>query len=317
MNSYKEGRAVFMGTPSFVIPVLSALLDSDYDVVGVYTQPDRPIGRNKRLAAPPVKQFAIEMGLRVFQPTTLKNEGTQRKLEALCPDIVIVAAYRLFLPSKILRTPKWGCLNIHPSLLPRYRGSSPVVEAILNGDRSTGVTVMKIDEGMDTGPVIAQQNTLIDDQESATELTVRLFEQGASLLMKILPDWTAGSIQGISQDESKATLTTRLTKGNGEIDWTNDAETIARQIRAYKTWPGTYTRWNGKQLKIIEASVSKELSLDSSGPGRVASLIDGGVGVITGHGVIKLRSLQLEGKREVATLDFTLGHSAFIGSTLG
>lgn len=187
LNSYKEGRAVFMGTPYFVIPVLSALLDSDYDVIGVYTQPDKPIGRSKQLIAPPVKQFAIEKGLCVFQPTTLKSEVTQQKLESLSPDIVIVAAYRLFLPTKILRAPKWGCLNIHPSLLPRYRGPSPVVGAILNGDRSTGVTVMKIDEGMDTGPVIAQQDTLIGDQETATELTVRLFEQGASLLKKILP----------------------------------------------------------------------------------------------------------------------------------
>ena len=176
---------------------------------------------------------------------------------------------------------------------------------------------MKIDEGMDTGPVIAQQDTLIGEQETATELTVRLFEQGASLLMKILPGWTTGSIQGISQDESQATLTTRLTKGNGEIDWTSNAETIARQILAYKAWPGTYTRWNGKQLKIIEASVSNELPLNPSATGIVTSLINGGVGVITGLGVIELRILQLEGKRAVATLDFTLGHSDFIGSTLG
>ena len=306
-----------MGTPEFAVPVLSALVDEGHNLVGVYTQPDRPTGRGKRLAAPPVKRFAIERGLRVFQPQSLKADVTQQELISLSLDVVVVAAYRLFLPSKILSAPRWGCLNIHPSLLPRYRGPSPVAGAILNSDAVTGVTVMKIDEGMDSGPIVAQRETPIGDQETAEELTARLFEEGAALLVEVLPSWTEGDVQPAPQDESQATVTSRLSKEYGDINWTSDAETIARQVRAYRPWPGTYTRWDGKLLKITEAVASQETAPDTPATGLVTSLADRGVGAVTGHGILELRSLQLEGRREAAAADFVLGHSDFVGSILG
>ena len=306
-----------MGTPEFAVPVLSALLDGCHDLVGVFTQPDRPTGRGKRLAAPPIKRFAIERGLRVFQPPSLKAEAAQEELVSLSPDVVVVAAYRLFLPLSVLEAPRWGCLNIHPSLLPRYRGPSPVAGAILNGDAVTGVTVMKIDEGMDSGPIVAQRETPIGDQETAEELTARLFEEGAALLVDVLPPWTAGDIQAAPQDESQATLTSCLSREDSEIDWTSDAETIVRQVRAYRPWPGAYTRWNGKLLKIIEAVATEDTAPDSSKIGLVTSLFDGGVAVVAGHGVLELSRLQLEGRREAVAADVVLGHSDFVGSTLG
>ena len=247
-------RAVFMGTPEFAVPTLVSLLDAGCEIVGVYTQPDRRSGRGRRLTSPPVKQAAIERGLPVFQPASLRRDADARQqLASLNPDLILVVAYGLFLPADTLDVPPLGALNIHPSLLPKHRGPSPVATAILEGDTTTGATLMQLDEGMDSGPIIAQRETTIGEDETAEDLTVRLFEMGARLLADTLPRWRTGEFAPVPQSEGDTTITRLFRREDGEINWTRPADYIARQIRAYHPWPGTYTPWNGKQLKVHQA----------------------------------------------------------------
>ena len=310
-------RIVFMGTPDFAVPVLSALLDAAYEVVGVYTRPDKPAGRGKQPMASAVKQHALARGLPVFHPVSLRPQQVQRELASLSPDVMIVAAYGLLIPSGILDLPPLGCLNIHPSLLPRYRGPSPVASAILNGDPVTGVTIIKLDEGMDTGPIIACQETPVGPQENAEDLTTRLFQMGASVLMEVLPQWMRGEIRERVQDETQATVTRRLSREDGEIDWGLGAVHIARQVLAYYPWPGSYTRWMGKLLKVIDASAIELEAATSHPPGVVVSLPDGGLGITTGEGILEVRRLQMEGRRGLGAREFAQGQRDFPGSTVG
>ena len=237
MNEQAGGsplRVVFMGTPAFAVPALGALLEMGCDIAGVYTQPDRRSGRGRRLSAPPVKQAAIERGLPVFQPASLRrDEEARRQIAALEPDLIVVAAYGLFLPAETLVVPSLGALNIHPSLLPRHRGPSPVATAILEGDTATGVTIMQLDEGMDSGPIVAQRETEIGAEETAEDLTSRLFSMGAELLTETIPKWSATETAPTPQDDSEATITRLLRREDGKIDWTQPAEHISRQVRAY------------------------------------------------------------------------------------
>ncbi len=319
-------KIVFMGTPSFAIPALDALLRAGNDVVGVFTKPDRRSGRGRRLHPTPVRAFAEERGLSVFTPKSLRGDrAAQAQIAALAPDAIVVVAYGLFLPPAILAAPRLGCLNIHPSLLPRYRGPSPVVSAILRGDNMTGVTIMLLDEGMDTGPVLAQVGTRIGATETAESLTSRLFEMGAELLAETLPDWSAGRIQPKSQDERAATVTRLLRREDGLLDWTRGADCIERRIRAFDPWPGAYTRWRGQTLKILRAAPSDAGSNTSAGdestmakpPGTVVRLPLSGIGVVTGAGVLEILSVQLEGRRASSVEDFARGQQDFIGSALG
>ena len=309
-------KIVFMGTPGVAVPVLSAVLDAGHDVVGVYTQPDRRAGRGRRLVAPEVKTFALERGLPVSQPASLRrDEDARRHLSGLAPDVIIVAAYGLLLPPDVLQIPPLNCLNVHPSLLPRHRGPSPVVTAILDGEVDTGVTVMQLDEGMDTGPIVAQRKTEIDPDETGQGLTSRLFEMGSELLVESLPGWTRGELEAQPQDDSRATVTTRLKRENGEIDWGRPAEYTARQVRAYHPWPGSFTRWQGRVLKILEAqAVDPESTVES---GHAISLEGGGLGVGTADGILELRRVQLEGRRPVSTAELLAGHPDIVGSVLG
>ncbi|MCI0441091.1 MAG: methionyl-tRNA formyltransferase, partial [Chloroflexi bacterium] len=318
-NAHRGGtaiklRIVFMGTPGFAVPVLDALVDAGYDVVGVYTQPDRETGRGKRLTPPPTKQAALEKGIPVFQPKSLRrDEGARRALISLGPDLIVVAAYGLLLPPEVFDTPRLKTLNVHPSLLPKHRGPSPVASAILSGDEVTGVTIMQIAEGMDSGPILAQRQTPIAPDETADALTERLFQMGAQLLVEVIPRWESGGIQPQPQDESQATVTKLLSREDGEIDWQRPADYIARQVRAYHPWPGTFTRWQSKTLKIIEASAAE----GSAPPGRVVSLPGGEIGVGTSRGVLVLKQVQLEGKRAVSAREFVQGYRDFTASQLG
>ena len=308
---------VFMGTPASAVPVVSALLDQGYDVVGVLTRPDRPAGRGRRVAPPEVKRFALTLGLRVLQPSSLRrDEAARRELASLRPDVIVVAAYGLLLPPQVLELPRLGCLNVHPSLLPRYRGPSPAASAILNGDPVTGVTIMLIDEGMDSGPTLAQRETLIGADETTSALTARLLQMGASLLMEVLPRWQQGGIEARPQDESSATITRRLTKEDGKIDWGRSAEHIARQVRAYHPWPGAFTYWRGRLLKVREAAAIDRKGGPGASPGKVISLPDM-VGIVTGEGVLGLQRVQLEGRRAVTGHEFVRGHPDFVAATLG
>ena len=308
-------RVVFMGTPAFAVPALDALADAGHDIVGIYTQPDRRSGRGRRVTAPPVKRAALDRGLSVYQPASLRrDEGSRREIGSLQPDLIVVAAYGLFLPAETLAVPPLGALNIHPSLLPKHRGPSPVATAILGGETVTGVTVMLLDEGMDSGPIVAQMETEIGDEETAEELTSRLFDIGAKLLADTIPLWQAGEISPKQQRESEATITRLLKREDGEIDWTGPADHIARQVRAYYPWPGTFTHWNGKQLKIHETSV---VAMDRTGaPGTVVEVPEG-VAVVAGEGALPLLRVQMEGRQATGITDFVRGYREFVGSRLG
>ena len=302
-----------MGTPDFAVPVLSRLAEAGHEIAAVFSQPDRPAGRGRKLVPTPTKRFAGERGLEVRQPSLLRSEAECAGLASLSPEVVVVAAYGLFLPPEALEIPPLGCLNIHPSLLPRYRGPSPVVSAIINGEDETGVTVMKLDEGMDSGPLLAQARVPIAERETGPELTRRLFDLGASLLADTLDGWASGSIRAMPQDESQATFTPLVKKEDGEIDWTDNAERIKRMVRAYEPWPGTFTYWDGKLLKILGAST---MGSDAR-PGYVVGLDDGGVGIGTGDGLLVVNKLQNEGRRPSDAQDFVRGYPEFVGAELG
>ena len=309
-------KIVFMGTPGFAAPVLSALMDAGHDVAGVYTQPDRPSGRGRRSRPSGVKTLAVERGLRLFQPQSLRrDEAARRELASLGPDLIVVAAYGLYIPADVLAAPRLGCLNIHPSLLPLYRGPSPVASAILNGNCLTGVTVMVVTERMDAGPIVAQKETPIGPEETTPELTARLFQMGAELLLEVLPAWHRGDIRPLEQDESRATLTRRLSRDDGRIDWSRPAEEISRRARAYDPWPGSFTHWRGKMLKLSAVSVVPSPQR-AAGPGEVVPT-PGGVGIGTGDGLIAPGSLQIEGRRPVEPVEFSRGYRDFVGAILG
>lgn len=302
-----------MGTPEFAVPVAERLLKAGHRLVGVYTQPDRPAGRGRRTGPTPVKRFALERELAVFQPKSLADAETRAAMAALKPDASIVAAYGKLLPRPVLDIPRFGCLNIHPSLLPRHRGASPVASAILSGDQATGVTVMLLDEGLDTGPVLAQMQAQIGRDETADSLTRRLFEMGAELTVEVLRGLAEGTIRPRAQREEDATMSTRLGREAGRIDWTSPAEQIALMVRAYHPWPGTFTTWNGRTIKILEASAVPD---NRDTPGTL-SATRGSIEVATGAGVLIVTRLQIEGRRAVSASEFVAGHHGLTGSIFG
>ena len=309
-------RVVFMGTPAFAVPTLDTLLRRGHDVVGVFTQPDRPAGRGRRLRPSPVKAFAEQHELPVFQPASLRNDPEARaEIAGLKPDAIVVAAYGLFLPRVVLETPRYGCLNIHPSLLPKYRGPSPVISAILEGEETSGVTIMLLDEGMDTGPILAQESVAIGSEETADELTGRLFEMGSDLLAQTLEEWVSGEITPSSQNDAEVTITRLLKRKDGLLDWSESASAIERRIRAFTPWPGTFTSWNGRTLKVLSGiAVSKDRGAD---PGTVLECEGGRVVVATGSGVLELLEVQMEGRARSKAADFARGQRDFVGSVLG
>jgi len=308
-------RVIFMGTPDFAVPSLAALLASGYDVVGVATQPDRPAGRGRKLSGSPVKRFADEHGLTVLQPTTLRSPEPLAALSALAPDVIAVAAYGLILPQSVLGIPPHGCLNVHGSLLPKHRGAAPIPAAILAGEDETGVTIMLMDAGMDTGPVLSQATCAIGPQDTAGTLTGKLAELGASLLTETLPRWLADEIVPQPQDDELASYAPMIRKADGRMNWTLSAEQIARLVQAYQPWPGSMTFWNGKPLKLLRVQAHPEEAVD--GPqGRVVARGDGAA-VVTGQGLLLLEELQLAGKRALPIGDFLRGRRGFIGSVLG
>ena len=304
-----------MGTPEFVIPVLEVLFKEGHQLAGVYCQPDKPSGRGRREEAPPVKEFALAHALPVFQPSSLRRSEAQDELASLAPEVIVVAAYGKILPPAVLQLPSLGCLNLHPSLLPRYRGASPVISAIIEGERVTGMSLMLLDEGMDTGPILAQREMKIAEEDNAESLTQRLFQLGAELLVELLPLWAQDKIQTRPQDESQATVSGRLSKEDGQMDWQLTAEALSRRVRALHPWPGTYTYWRGKLLKILETS-----PVEAQAQGEIGTVVrtpGGEVGVVTGGGLLVISRLQPEGRRAVGIQEFLQGYRDFVGSRLG
>ncbi|MDO8750965.1 MAG: methionyl-tRNA formyltransferase [Dehalococcoidia bacterium] len=310
-------RTVFMGTPEFALPVIEGLLTGDYQLVGVYTRPDQPAGRGRQPAPPPVKTYALSRGLPVFQPRSLRREEAVRELASLQPEVIVVAAYGRILPPEALAVPPRGVLNIHPSLLPKYRGPSPVITALLDGESVTGVTVMLLDEGMDTGNILAQRQTAILPHETAGELTHRLFRLGAELLLEVLPKWTAGELKPVPQEEAMATITRLYTKEDGDMDWSLPAAVLERRLRALQPWPGCYTRWEGKLLKVLDGAAAGEVS--TAPPGQVVALPRGSafaLAVAAGQGLLGLAEVQLEGRKAQAAEEFLRGYPRFVGVKL-
>lgn len=305
---------VFMGTPAFALPVLEAALALGARVAGVYTRPDKPQGRGLVMEAPPVKEFALARGLPVFQPPTLRSPAAQAELAALKPDLLLVAAYGRILPPEALAIPRKGAINVHPSLLPRYRGVSPVVTALLDGVEVTGVTLYLLDEGMDSGPILAQRQERVRADDTAESLTLRLFRLGAELTKDVLPRWLTGDIAPQPQDQAASTVTRPIAREDGEADWRLPAEALHRRLRAFTPWPGLFTRWKGRNLKIVDAAPLP----GAAEPGLVVPLDEPGIpcGVGTGEGVLGLKALLLEGKKELPAREFLLGYRSFVGSRL-
>ena len=315
-------RVIYMGTPAPVISALEALCRMpEVEVVAAVTPPDRERGRGRRSEPPPVKEAALRLGIPVLQPDSLRSQSAQNGLAELEPDVIVVAAYGKLLPAQVLDLPPNGCLNLHPSLLPRHRGPSPVATAILEGDETTGVSLMLLDEGMDTGPVIDQHLYTMTGEETAGELTGTLFDMGAELLAQNIGPWTRGELQAQPQDNALATVTRKLERIDGLTDWTLPAETLARRCRAYSPWPGLYTEWKGKALKLLEISLlpdSVSPELVEGRPGKVLSAIPAtAAAVATGNGLLGLSRLQLEGRRAVTAREFLAGYPDFIGAYLG
>ncbi len=318
MEKGMNRRIVFMGTPAFAVPALEALASSQFPVAAVYTQPDRPSGRGRRLVSSPVKEVAISRDIPVCQPESLKPQVVQDQLTALSPDVIVVAAYGLILPRTVLAIPTFGALNLHPSLLPRHRGPSPIASALLEGDDVTGVTIMLVQPRVDSGPVLSSRSLRIGPEDTTDSLTGELALMGADLLMENLGPWLDGRVQPRPQDESQATYSRMIPKGDAEIDWRLPALQIWRQVRAFHPWPGACTFWRGKRLKVLKSEPIPEGP--EARPGEVVQWKDrnGGMALAvgTGEGLLGLCRVQLEGRRETDAESFSLGRRDFVGAHL-
>lgn len=302
----KSFSLIFAGTPEFSVPALEALLASRHRIVAVYTQPDRPAGRGRQLAMSPVKECALRRGLPVEQPPTLRDPTALDRLATWSADLMIVVAYGLLLPAPVLRMPRLGCINIHASLLPRWRGAAPIQRAILAGDTRTGVTIMQMDEGLDTGPMLLERTTGIGARETAASLHDRLAALGADALLAALDSLAAGDLQPRVQPAAGATYATKLRKEEALIDWTRSAIEIDRQVRAFNPWPIAETRWNGRQLRIREAAAIETKA--GAAPGCVLAGGADGLDVATGDGVLRIARLQAPGRRTVSAAEFSNAH---------
>ena len=308
-------RIVFMGTPDFSVPCLRALVSSGHTVVGVICQPDKPVGRKQILQMPPVKQAALELGLPVFQPTTLRKGEGVKLLESLRPDLVIVVAYGKILPPDVLSFPQYGCINIHASLLPKYRGASPIHWAVMAGDSETGVTSMQMDEGMDTGDILLVKKLPIPINATTEEMFDRLSELGAELMLETIRALEKGGLHPIKQDEAAATQVGLLTKEMGLVDWNESALSIHNKIRGLYSWPGAYTYLNGKLLKLQTSRLTNEKSDAKAGTVVCANkklLVACGDGCC-----LELTELQPEGKKKMDAAAFLNGRGVEKGAVLG
>ncbi|MBI4296353.1 MAG: methionyl-tRNA formyltransferase [Chloroflexi bacterium] len=315
-------RIVFMGTPQFAVLPLEGLLLNRHQLVAVYTQPDRPAGRGQKLAVSPVKQVALDWHLPVVQPASLKDPEAVAQVAAFHPDVIVVAAYGLILPQTVLDIPRNGCLNIHPSLLPKYRGSAPVAGAILAGDEFAGTTIMRMEAGLDTGPILTQAQIAISPDDTTGRLTEKLSLVSAHLILETLIRWTRGELKSRSQSEAEATYTRPVLREHGEIDWHLPAVDIWRRVRAYHPKPGAYTWWQGKRLKIMAATpLPAEVGLEvgkvvATPVTDISGLAKQSFGVNTGEGILGILAVQLEGKQTVSADEFLRGQRGFVGVVL-
>ncbi|HSC33787.1 MAG TPA: methionyl-tRNA formyltransferase [Thermodesulfobacteriota bacterium] len=306
-------RIVFMGTPEFAVPSLKALAESRDEVAALVAQPDKPKGRGLKPAPPPTKIVAEQFGIPVLQPSGIRTEEFLKELAALNPDLICVAAYGKILPKAVLELPRFGCLNVHASLLPKYRGAAPVNWAIARGEKVTGITIMEMDEGMDTGDILLTREIPIDYDDTGETLTEKLSLAGAELLLQAIAELKKGYLQPLKQDETAATYAPMLKKKDGRVDWRKPAGEIRNQIRGMLPWPGAYTYSNGKMIKIYKAAVAE-------GEGKQGEVVDAPQGVLrvmTGEGALDILELQLEGGKRLDAKAFLSGRRIEPGAVLG
>lgn len=307
-------RIVYAGTPEFAVPALAALHGSAHQIVGVYTQPDRPAGRGRVLTASPVKRYAQEHGFAIEQPLNFRDPQTVAQLRSYAPDAMVVAAYGLILPQSVLDIPRFGCINIHGSLLPRWRGAAPIQRAVLAGDAETGVTIMRMEAGLDTGPMLRLQGIAIDAQDTSGTMHERLAALGAELLLAVLDDLPNALNHAQVQPTEGVTYATKLSKAEALLDWSLPAAQLDRQVRAFNPWPIAETRLHGEQLRIWQANVIE--TSHHAVPGTVLTATAAGIQVACGVGVLNLTQVQQAGRKLQAVADFIKSHS-FIGVQLG
>lgn len=307
-------KIIFIGTSKFGLPAFKALLlDPNFEIVLIITQPDRPIGRKQVIVSSPIKIAALESQTTVLQPEYIID--IKEKIALLKPDLIIVAAYAQLIPEEILNLPKFGCLNLHASLLPKYRGAGIIQTPILNGDEQTGVTVIKMDKGLDTGPILKQISIKIGQEDTAGALYDRMSLISADFLINTIKQYLAGKIIPAPQDASRASYAKKLTKSDGLIDWKKPAEYLEKFVRAMNPWPMAWTWWQGKQIKIISAQI-EPIEINSYKPGKTFKY-NNGLAVQCGENALIIKKLQLEGKNELASEEFLRGQKNFMGSVLG
>lgn len=299
-------KIIYAGTPDFAVAGLKALIDSEHEVVAVYTQPDRPAGRGRKLTPSPVKKLAVEHDIPVYQPVNFKAEGDRQQLIDLDADLMVVAAYGLILPKAILDAPRLGCINIHASLLPRWRGAAPIQRAILAGDKQTGITIMQMDIGLDTGDMLSKMACDITDEMTASQLHDQLMEMGGRALLEILPAIENQSVVAEKQDEAQVTYAEKLQKAEAKIDWQLSAEQIARQIRAFNAWPVSQTTYNDQVMRIWQAKALAQKT--SATPGQVIEVQKQSFHVATGDGVLEVTEIQMPGKKPMPVSAFLNAH---------
>ena len=308
-------KIVYMGTPDFAVAPLAALVENGYEVEAVITQPDKPKGRSGQMQFPPVKECALRHGLTVLQPVKIKTPEWVDKLRELKADVFVVAAFGQILSKEILDMPKYGCVNIHASLLPKYRGAAPINWAIINGEKETGVTIMQMNEGVDTGDMLSHVVVPIAPKETAESLFDKLAKAGAKLIVETLPKLEAGEIIPVPQDESQSSHVKMMNKSLGKIDWNQDAVVIERLVRGLNSWPSAYTYYQGKSVKLWDCDVVEAAA--KAVPGTIIAVAKDSFDVATGNGALRVLELQLEGKKRMDTKSFLLGNQWKTGIQLG
>lgn len=298
-------RVVFMGTPDFAVPVLEALTESKHEVVAVVTQPDKRKGRGKEMQYTPVKTAALNHGIEVYQPAKVKDEEFQNVLRDINADVIVVVAFGQILPPSIIHMPKYGCINVHASLLPKYRGAAPIQWAVIDGEKKTGITTMQMDEGLDTGDMMLKEVVPVDEKETGGSLHDKLAACGGKIILETLQKVEDGTVTYTKQDDSKSNYAKMLDKNLGKIDFTKKAVEIERLIRGLNPWPSAYTMLNGKTLKIWDADV---LEGENETPGKIVNITKDQIWISTGEGILAVNELQLEGKKRMNTEDFLRGY---------
>lgn len=310
-------KVLFMGTPEFAMPCLKALVENKYEVCGVVTQPDKPKGRGHKTVPTPVKAMAEEYGLKVFQPETLKNNAFEEVLKSLAPDIIIVVAYGQILPEYILNYPKYGCINVHASLLPKYRGAGPIQWCVINGETETGVTTMYMEKGLDTGDMLIKKSTLISETETAGELHDRLCVLGAEVMLETIKALKDGNAVRTPQDDSLSTYAPMISKETGKINWSDTSDNILNLIRGTNPWPISHTLYKGEPLKVIRAEKGGDYCGNKT-PGSIIGLCDKKLEVLAGNGkTILICELQFAGSKRMSVESYLNGHTIDMNEILG